>query len=188
MKVSVRFDGMGGQGIIFAGMALASAASLFGTNDGKDLFATQTQSHGPAARGESSKCDVVISDHPTFYPFVDRPDYLVLMSQPAYEMYIDDVSPNTIVILDSEGVDGRPDLTYYDVPALKRADQLGHRGAANMIMLGALIHISGLVPLEAAIKAVTDMSPAGALEGNEEALREGYRQGMILHSKDEGND
>lgn len=188
MKASVRFAGMGGQGIIFAGMALARAASLFGTKEGKDLFAIQTQSYGPAARGESSKCDVVISDSPTFYPFVDKPDFLVLMSQPAYEMYIEDVRPGTIVILDSEGVESRPDLTYYDVPALKRAEELGRRGTANMIMLGALIHISRLVSLETAIKAVAEMSPIGALEGNEEALREGYRQGKLMCSRDEGND
>ncbi len=180
MKASVRFAGMGGQGIIFAGMVLAKAASLFASSKGRELSAIQTQSYGPAARGESSKCDVVISDKPVFFPFVERPDYLVLMSQPAYEMFIDDVSPHTIVILDTEGVESRPDLTYYDVPALRRAGELGSRGAANMIMLGALIRISGLVTLEAALKAVADMSPVGAIEGNEGALREGDRLGGSL--------
>jgi 2-oxoglutarate ferredoxin oxidoreductase subunit gamma len=183
MKTSVRFAGMGGQGIIYAGMALARATSLFERKDGKEMFAIQTQSYGPAARGESSKCDVVISDNPTFYPFVEKPDFLVLMSQPAYEKFIEDVNPGTIVILDSEGVEGRPDLTYYDIPALRRAEELGRRGAANMIMLGALIQISGLISIEAAIKAVAEMSPIGALEGNERALREGYRQGKTFQTE-----
>lgn len=183
MKTSVRFAGMGGQGIIYAGMALARAVSLFERKDGKEMFAIQTQSYGPAARGESSKCDVVISDNPTFYPFVEKPDFLVLMSQPAYEKFIEDVNPGTIVILDSEGVEGRPDLTYYDIPALKRAEELGRRGAANMIMLGALVQISGLISIEAAIKAVAEMSPIGALEGNERALREGYRQGKTFQTE-----
>jgi 2-oxoglutarate ferredoxin oxidoreductase subunit gamma len=177
MKASVRFAGMGGQGIIFAGMVLARAASLFGSKDGKKLFAIQTQSYGPAARGESSKCDVVISDKPTFYPFIEKPDFLVLMSEPAYEMFIGDAKPGTIVILDSEGVESRPELTYYDVAALKLAEELGNRGAANMIMLGVLVKLSGLISIEATIKAVAEMSPFGAFEANERALREGYRQG-----------
>lgn len=115
MKTSVRFAGMGGQGIIYAGMALARATSLFERKDGKEMFAIQTQSYGPAARGESSKCDVVISDNPTFYPFVEKPDFLVLMSQPAYEKFIEDVNPGTIVILDSEGwrVDPTSPITTY---------------------------------------------------------------------------
>lgn len=80
-------------------------------------------------------------------------------------------------------MEGRPDLTYYDIPALRRAEELGRRGAANMIMLGALIQISGLISIEAAIKAVAEMSPIGALEGNERALREGYRQGKTFQTE-----
>jgi len=183
MKTSVRFAGMGGQGINFAGMVLARAASLYERTDGKEAFAIQTQSYGPAARGESSKCDVIISDQRTFYPFIDRPDFLVLMSQPAYEGFIESAKPSTIVILDSEGVESRPELTYYDIPALRRAEELGSRGAANMIMLGALIQISGLISLESAIKAVSELSPSGMLEGNEKALREGYHQGKLFQTE-----
>ena len=183
MKVSVRFAGMGGQGIIFAGMVLARATSLFERKDGKELFAIQTQSYGPAARGESSKCDVVISDSPTFYPFVEKPDFLVLMSQPAYDMFIWDVFPGTIVILDSEGVESRPDLTYYDIPALRRAEELEIRGAANMILLGAFVQISGVISIEAAMKAVVEMSSMGAMERNERALREGYLQGKAYQTE-----
>ncbi|MDD1747944.1 MAG: 2-oxoacid:acceptor oxidoreductase family protein [Methanomassiliicoccales archaeon] len=183
MKTSVRFAGMGGQGINFAGLVLARAASLYERTDGKEVFAIQTQSYGPAARGESSKCDVIISDLPKFYPFIERPDFLVLMSQPAYDGFIESVKPTTIVILDSEGVESRPNLTYYDIPALRRAEEIDSRGAANMIMLGALIQISGLISLESAIKAISELSPGSVMEGNERALREGYHQGKLFQTE-----
>lgn len=183
MKASVRVAGMGGQGIIFSGVVLARAASLYESREGHELFAIQTQSYGPAARGESSKCDVIISDHPTFYPFVERPDFLVVMSQPAYEKYVEDTNPGTIVILDEDAVEARPDLTYYDIPAVRRAEELGNRASANMIMLGALVQISGLVSRDAALKAILDMSPLGSLEGNERAFHEGTHLGKIFQTE-----
>jgi 2-oxoglutarate ferredoxin oxidoreductase subunit gamma len=174
---------MGGQGIIFAGMALARAASLYERREGGELFAIQTQSYGPAARGESSKSDVVISDNAIFFPFVEKPDFLVLLSQPAYDLFIDEAYPGTIVILDEDGVEVRPIHNYFDIPALRRAEEIGTPGAANMIMLGALIQISGIISIDAAIKAVSDMSPIGTWEGNERALREGFNQGKVFQTE-----
>ncbi len=164
---------MGGQGIIFSGIVLAKAIALYERREGKHLNAIQTQSYGPAARGESSKCDVAISDEPSFYPFVERPDFLVVMSQPAFQKYIADSSPTTIVILEEDAVEDRPDLTFYEVPALRKASELGGKGAANMVMLGALVAISGLADKDAVSRAISEASPAGAQELNERAYREG---------------
>jgi 2-oxoglutarate ferredoxin oxidoreductase subunit gamma len=173
MKISVRFAGMGGQGIIFSGISLARAAALYQQTEGKDLYAIQTQSYGPAARGESSKCDVVVSDEPSFYPFIDKVDWLVVMSQPAYERYIDQTHDGTIVLLDEDTVESRPELTYYEIPALKTADAIGRRIAANMVMLGALVGISHIVGRDAVHHSLEDISKAGAAEPNLRAFEKG---------------
>jgi 2-oxoglutarate ferredoxin oxidoreductase subunit gamma len=178
MKVSVRFAGMGGQGIIFSGIVLARAAALYQQREGKDLYAIQTQSYGPAARGESSKCDVVISDDASFYPFVEKVDWLVVMSQPAYERYIDQAHEDTIVLLDDTTVDARPELTYYEIPAFKVAEAMGQRIAANMVMLGALVGLSGVVGKEAVHNALEDVSKAGTSESNLRAFDKGFEVGM----------
>lgn len=183
MKTSVRFAGMGGQGIIFSGIVLARAVALYERLEGRELYAIQTQSYGPAARGESSKCDVVISDHQKYYPFVQKPDFLVVMSQPAFENYIEDTGQGTIVILDADAVEGRPELVYYDIPAVRKAAELGWRDSANMIMLGALVQISGLVSREASIRAIADMSPMGSFERNERAFLEGYQFGKLFQTE-----
>lgn len=177
MRSSVRFAGMGGQGIIFAGIVLAKAITLYDRHEGKPLNAVQTQSYGPAARGESSKCDVVISDEPSFYPFVEKPDFFVVMSQPAFQRYVEETSPTTIVILEEDAVEDRPDLTYYEVPALRKANELGSKSAANMVMLGALVAISGFVARDAVAKAIAEASPLGVAELNEKAYREGIAIG-----------
>lgn len=183
MRITVRFAGMGGQGIIFSGMVLARAIALYERKEGQELFAIQTQSYGPAARGESSKCDVVISDRPIFHPFVEHPDFLVLLSQPAYEKFIEDTAPHTIVVLDEDAVEGRPDLTYFDVPAIRRAEESGMVAAANMVILGALVQLSGVVSKEAMLKAIADRSPMGSVETNEKAFREGLLLGKAFQTE-----
>jgi 2-oxoglutarate ferredoxin oxidoreductase subunit gamma len=174
---------MGGQGIIFSGIVLARAAALYERPEGRELYAVQTQSYGPAARGESSKCDVVISDRPTFHPFVERPDFLVVLSQPAYERYIAETHPTSMVLLDEDAVESRPDLTYYDIPALRRAEEMGAKGSANMLMLGALVQISGIISRDAVSKAIVDQSPMGMAEANLKALREGWALGRAFLSE-----
>jgi 2-oxoglutarate ferredoxin oxidoreductase subunit gamma len=173
MRSSVRFAGMGGQGIIFAGVVLAKAASLYSQGKSGPLNAAQTQSYGPAARGETSKCDVVISDEQTFYPFVGRPDFLVMMSEPAYQKYIEEVTPSTVVILEEDAIEARPDLTYFEIPAIRKATELGDKHTANIVMLGALVAISGLVDEEAVSRALSEMG-SFKTELNEKAFREGF--------------
>ncbi|MBW2278499.1 MAG: pyruvate ferredoxin oxidoreductase, partial [Deltaproteobacteria bacterium] len=48
-KQDIRICGLGGQGVIMAGMIIGKAASIF-----EDRFATLVQSFGPEARG--SEC------------------------------------------------------------------------------------------------------------------------------------
>lgn len=165
---------MGGQGIIFAGVVLARAAALYERPGGRELYAVQTQSYGPAARGATSKCDAVISDEPRFYPFVESPDFLVVMSQPAFEQYAVRVSSSTVVILDEDAVETRPETTHYEIPALWRAREIGHGETANVVMLGALLAISSLVSRDAAVRALRDVLPSDATAINEKALVEGY--------------
>ena len=56
---------------------------------------------------------------------------------------------------------------------MRTADDLGRRMIANMVMLGALIKISGLIEQEAIEKAVADMVPANTIELNKNAIETG---------------
>ncbi|MDH7507972.1 MAG: 2-oxoacid:acceptor oxidoreductase family protein [Methanomassiliicoccales archaeon] len=180
MLISVRFGGVGGQGIIFSGIALARAAALYEKKGGKELFAVQTQSYGPEARGGTAKCDVRISNRAEFYPFVEKPDFLVLMSQPAYEQFIQDTKSDTIVVLDADAVVARPDLRYYEVPAIRKARELQKPIIANIIMLGAFVYLSKIISKRSMIQSLRDISPSGTFELNREAFDIGFKLGKAL--------
>jgi len=183
METGTRFTGFGGQGVILMGIVLARAAALYDrpiTKEGKVTrkSAIQTQSYGPSARGGHSKCDVKISTGEMHYPFVEIPDYLVVMSQQAYVKYINEVKPETKVILDPDLVRVKPSGHVYLINATKEAEGLGTRVVSNVVMLGAFREISDIVTYDALEKAMLESVPKATHDLNKAALALGKRLGQ----------
>jgi 2-oxoglutarate ferredoxin oxidoreductase subunit gamma len=190
MESEVRFSGFGGQGVILMGIVLGRAAAVYDRStgpDGKEITksAIQTQSYGPSARGGHSKCDVKISTEEMRYPFVEVPDYLVILSKQAYSKYVSEVKPTTTIIIDPGLVQEKPPGRVFMIPATKEAEKLGTRIVANIIMLGAFREISGLVSYDALEKAMLDSLPKPTHDLNKSALSVGRRLGQeALAAKD----
>jgi 2-oxoglutarate ferredoxin oxidoreductase subunit gamma len=165
------------------GIVLARAAALYDRPTGEDgnpikRSAIQTQSYGPSARGGHSKCDVKISDKEMLYPFVEIPDYLVIMSQQAYSKYITEKKPDTKILIDPDLVLDRPKGDVYMVPATKTAESLGTRIVANVVMLGAFREMSNIVSYESLERALLDTLPKPTHDLNKSALGSGGKLGM----------
>jgi 2-oxoglutarate ferredoxin oxidoreductase subunit gamma len=142
--------GYGGQGIVLAGTILGQAAF----RDGK--WVSGTNSYGSAARGGACRSEVVISDQPIRYPYVLEADVLIAMYQTAYSRYIGQVKHGSgIVVYDDGFVSPQrvPGLEYIPVSATRTAiEKLDNEITANMVILGTVSAITGLVT-EDALKA-----------------------------------
>lgn len=178
MRTEIRIGGFGGQGVILAGIILGKAASIFDKNE-----AVQTQSYGPEARGGASKCEVVISDGKIDYPKVQSPDILVAMSNEALIKYIVDlkdegtliVDPGTTDIEDVRDFIDQHNIKVFNAPATKTAnDEIGLKIVANIVMVGVITKITGVISENAAIEAIKDSVPAGTEEKNVNAFNVGY--------------
>jgi 2-oxoglutarate ferredoxin oxidoreductase subunit gamma len=183
METGIRFTGFGGQGVILMGIVLARAAALYDrpvSKEGKVMHksAIQTQSYGPSARGGHSKCDVKVSTGEMHYPFVEIPDYLIVMSQQAYEKYINEVKPDTKIILDPDLVRVKPSGHVYLVKATKEAEGIGTRIVSNVVMLGAFREISDIVAYDALERAMLESVPKATHDLNKAALALGKRLGQ----------
>ena len=189
MEMGIRFTGFGGQGVILMGIVLARAAALHDQPVGVDgkvkrKSAIQTQSYGPSARGGHSKCDVKISTEEMHYPFVEIPDYLVVMSRQAYSKYIHDVKPETKIVLDPDLVPDSPEGHVHRIRATKSAEELGTRVVANVVMLGAMREISNIVSYDALEKAMLEVVPPATFDLNKRALALGSKLGKeAIHGK-----
>lgn len=174
-KVEIRLSGTGGQGLILAGIILAEAAGVY---EGKHVV--QTQSYGPEARGGASRSDVIISDEDILFPEVEAADVLLCLSQEAYSRYSKRVRPGGLTVVDPLFVDPgeRRDVRIERVEATRTADALGRRIAANVVALGALAGLTGVVGYESLEAAVLARAPRGTEEFNRRALSAGYELGV----------
>jgi len=171
-RIEVRISGLGGQGVVLVGEILGRAAVYEGKN------AVQTQSYGAEARGTAAKSEVIISDGRIGFPKVRRCDILVAMSQRAVEEHLKDLKEKGILIVDEDMVKQLPETKakVLRVPATKTAEKsLKSRLYANVVMLGALTKITGIVKEEAVEKAIADSVHETAREANIEGFREGFK-------------
>jgi len=172
MRQEIQLAGFGGQGIITAGFILGRAAAIY---DRKE--AVFTQSYGPEARGGACAAEVVISDGPIDYPLVTRPDLVVCMSQEAYNKYGVALADGAELIVDSDLVEAGSN-GIQRLPAMRLATDLGNRMAANVVMLGFLICVTGIVSREALEKSVRETVRPRLLELNLRALSTGFEYGL----------
>ncbi len=170
MRNEIRIAGTGGMGVVLAGDIIGHAAINAGLN------AVQSQSYGSEARGTAAKSEIIISDGDIHYPKVRKSDILVVMSQKALEMYLEDAKENSILIIDPDLVDvSKIDSGFkvIKVPAMQTADDLGLRLVSNMVMLGALTKTIEMISMDALEKAVVNAVPGKYLEINMKAIKAG---------------
>ena len=174
-RFEIRLSGSGGQGLILAGIILAEAASIL---EGRN--AVQTQSYGPESRGGASKSEVVISSEEIDYPKVTCPDLLLVMTQEACDKYIGDLKKGGTAVLDTSLIERMPrnGKKHYGVPITQIAKEtVGKAITANIVALGVLTAITGIVERESIEKAVMRRVPKGTEEINKKALEAGFEAG-----------
>ncbi len=184
--LQIRLSGAGGQGLITAGIILAEAAMLSGRQ------VIQTQSYGPEARLGASKSELILSNRKIACPQVTTPDILLCLSQDAYDRYLPQVRPDTVVILDSTNIQfeaavGRSEV--YALPITETAIRLGGKQVANVVALGVMNALTHLTPWTCLQEAVQKRVPARFRELNMQALEAGRQlveMNPLLHAPAEG--
>jgi 2-oxoglutarate ferredoxin oxidoreductase subunit gamma len=174
----IRIAGFGGQGVILSAMILGKAASIY-----QDGFATMTQSFGPEARGGACSAQLVISRSPVLYPYVTRPDILVILSQEAYTRFVPELKDGGTLIVERDLVrltDLKPNTQVYSIPATRIAEELGKRMVLNSVMVGFFTCVTQLLDAVAVRKAVADSVPVSFRELNLKAFEAGLEYASTM--------
>jgi 2-oxoglutarate ferredoxin oxidoreductase subunit gamma len=173
----IRVAGFGGQGVILSAILLGKAASIY-----QGAFATMTQNFGPEARGGACSAQLVLSDSPVLYPYITRPDILVVMSQEAYVRFAPELKDGGVLIVEQDLVrltGLNKDIRVYSVPATRIAEGLGKRMVLNSVMVGFFTAVTHLLDADAVRRAVADSVPKAFLELNLKSFNKGYDYGKI---------
>ncbi len=176
----IRIAGFGGQGVILSAVVLGKAASIY-----ENGFATMTQNFGPEARGGACSAQLVVSDSPVLYPYVTRPDIMVIMSQEAYNRFAPELKPGGTLIIEEDLVrvsDLKGDPKVYAIPATRFAEELGKRMVLNSVMVGFFTAVTKLLSADAVRKAVADSVPSSFRELNLKAFDKGFEYGTTAQA------
>jgi 2-oxoglutarate ferredoxin oxidoreductase subunit gamma len=174
----IRVAGFGGQGVILCATIIGKAASIY-----EQGFATMTQSFGPEARGGSSSAQVILSDEPILYPYITRPDILVVMSQEAFTRFTPELKPGGLLLLERDLVRVAGPMENhrcYGVPATRLAEELGRKMVLNVVMVGFYAALTNLLQPDSLRRAVADSVPAGMQKLNLDAFDKGFEYGAKL--------
>ncbi len=177
----IKIGGLGGQGVILAGIIIGKAASLY-----DEKHSALTQAFGPEARGSACSAQVVVDSEPILYPYVHKPHVMVAMSQDAFAKFSPELRDDGTLLVEEELVKptGLPKtVKVYAVPATRIAEELGKKMVLNIVMVGFFTAVTNIVSEQAAKKAVSDSVPPNTLELNMKAFERGFAYGKKLVAK-----
>jgi 2-oxoglutarate ferredoxin oxidoreductase subunit gamma len=169
MRKEIRIAGFGGQGVALAGYILGKALTLY-----DDYEVVMIQAYGPEARGGASSADLVISDEPIDYPFIQQADILVALSQEGYTCFRPTARRDALILIDEDLVTPLESDRLQRIPATRLAEELGRRIVANVVMLGFITAVTDIVRREAVEKAIEVSVKAKTVSLNLQAFARGF--------------
>ena len=143
--------GFGGQGVLLLGEFLAEAGLSAG------YHVSWLPSYGPQMRSGTSNCHVRISAAPVDSPVVSRPTVLIALNEPALRKFLPSVEPGGLVLYNADRVPADcagNGVRVIPIASTAIADQLGSPKVGNMVMLGALLEATGMLPDSALERAL----------------------------------
>lgn len=142
--------GFGGQGIMVIGEIIAASAVR------ENKFATFLPSYGPAMRGGTANCIVIVSDSEIGSPVLSEHKNAIVMNIPSFEKFEPLLLKGGNILVNSSLIknkSSRTDINVYYIPAIELAYQAGANVAANIVMLGSFLKITNF----ASYDTVSDM-------------------------------
>ena len=173
MKEELIIAGFGGQGVLSMGKILAYAALM------DNLEVTWMPSYGPEQRGGTANVTVILSDSEISSPMLDDYDTAVILNQQSLDKFESKVKPGGTLIYDSYGIHKAPtrtDINVYRIDAMEATFEMENAKAYNMVVLGALLKIKDIVPVESVIKGLKKTLPERhhhLIPMNEDAIARG---------------
>jgi 2-oxoisovalerate ferredoxin oxidoreductase beta subunit len=171
VNLRLKIAGSGGQGILFLGELLAQMGMR------EKLNVSWLPSYGPEMRSGSAHCHVTLCTERIGSPLVEHPDILVAMNEMSLNKFAPQVKEGGWILYNSHSVTqgiAAARTRLLCLPASEIADGLGAAKTANMVMLGALLEVTGAFPTAAAVAALErELKKQALLDVNRQAIEAG---------------
>ncbi len=173
-RYEVILAGSGGQGIALSARVLGLAAILEGNN------VAQTQSLlGDSQRGGLITTELVIDREEIVFQQVQHPDVILALGDMAIKKYAQ-ATPSIAMFYESSLADLGERAGLYAIPFAELAAKAGC--AANMMALGVIIALGGVLSFDSLAEAIRQSFSKGA-DKNIEAVRRGMEVAAEVKEK-----
>jgi 2-oxoglutarate ferredoxin oxidoreductase subunit gamma len=138
------FAGFGGQGILSLGQIWVYC----GMKEGKNV--TFFPFYGAEKRGGIARASVIVSDTEIDSPLVAEADSCIVMNEDSLPLCEEIIRKDGLLLVNSSLVKAAParkDIRVVRIPAQELAEKTGGARFANMVMLGALAKLTGILSL-----------------------------------------
>jgi len=166
-RSEVILAGSGGQGLVVSGTMLAEAAILEGKN------VVQTVSYGIATRGGFSMSGVIIDREEIIFQEVENADAVLALTEEALEKFRDLTTRGAAVFYDTTLMKSSPGKNLHGFPFTDMASRMGHVGMANIIALGCMAELKGMVRKESLAEVIRKRFSGDVRAMNLRALQAG---------------
>ena len=178
MEKRILIAGSGGQGVMVCGKELAVTASKT-----EGIAVTYFPAYGVEQRGGTANCHVTISDKRIGSPLSKEMDDLIVMNDMSLDRFLPELNRGGRLFSNGDVVRKlatREVIEVVSVPAGSIADEIQNPKGANLVMLGAYIGYTDILPAENVSQTLKEELGAKKpeyAEKNEQAFRKGFEIG-----------
>jgi len=169
----VMFAGIGGMGALLAGQMITKAAAT------EYEHVIWSPNYTTARRGAPCDCTVILSDEEIASPILEQVQTLVVVAGQQLKAYENRVRPGGLIITESAGLAeevARDDVKVVKISALELMLKQKQRVGSNMVMLGAYVGVTKVLPPELVEKVIEErFRGKKMLSFNKQAFYEGLK-------------
>ena len=181
---TLRFTGVGGQGVLLAGEIMAACKIKLGG------YGLKTATYTSQVRGGPTVVDITLDDEEIRYPYANEGeiDFMLSVADVSYQSFKKGVKPNGIIVVDPNLVyptdEDREKWKVYEIPIITIAkEEVGNVITQSVVALAIANEMTGVLPHEDLIETMLSKVPPKVHEANKLAYELGRKYAQEAMAK-----
>ena len=170
MRHTLRFTGVGGQGVLLAGEIMAACKIKEGG------YGFKTATYTSQVRGGPTVVDITLDDDEIRYPYANEGeiDFMLSVADVSYQQFKKGVRPGNKIVVDPNLVhptdEDRKIWDIIEIPIITIAkEEVGNVITQSVVALGIANTLTGVLPEESLIETMLSKVPPKVHEANKKA-------------------
>ncbi len=173
---TLRFTGVGGQGVLLAGEIMAACKIKMGG------YGLKTATYTSQVRGGPTVVDITLDDNEIRYPYANEGeiDFMLSVADVSYQSFKKGVKPGGIIVVDPNLVypldEDREKFKIYEIPIITIAkEEVGNVITQSVIALAIANTMTEVLPHDELIETMLSKVPPKVHEANKLAYELGKK-------------